>query len=154
MSEIKLNLSIEIPGRTMFRENECLKKIERHLKRNGKTRLLIDTVYDSDKTEKNILVSDKGDVYTYHTRKCIPARQTVNISDVYTYHTRKCIPARQTVNISKEAYTYMVGNNSAPSHITHKAWIGMSKKERLQTHLKMIADDLGGTSYTYKVFED
>lgn len=97
MSEIKLNLSIEIPGRTMFRENECLKKIERHL---------------------------------------------------------KCIPARQTVNISKEAYTYMVGDNSAPSHITHKAWIGMSKKERLQTHLKMIADDLGGTSYTYKVFED
>lgn len=134
MSEIKLNLSIEIPGRTMFRENECLKKIERHLKRNGKTRLLIDTVYDSDKTEKNILVSDKGDVYTYHTRKCIPARQTVNIS--------------------KEAYTYMVGNDSASSHITHKAWIGMSKKERLQTHLKMIADDLGGTSYTYKVFED
>lgn len=134
MSEIKLNLSIEIPGRTMFRENECLKKIERHLKRNGKTRLLIDTVYDSDKTEKNILVSDKGDVYTYHTRKCIPARQTVNIS--------------------KEVYTYMVGNDSAPSHITHKAWIGMSKKERLQTHLKMIADDLGGTSYTYKVFED
>lgn len=134
MSEIKLNLSIEIPGRTMFRENECLKKIERHLKRNGKTRLLIDTVYDSDKTEKNILASDKGDVYTYHTRKCIPARQTVNIS--------------------KEAYTYMVGNDSAPSHITHKAWIGMSKKERLQTHLKIIADDLGGTSYTYKVFED
>lgn len=134
MSEIKLNLSIEIPGRTMFRENECLKKIERNLKRNGKTRLLIDTVYDSDKTEKNILVSDKGDAYTYHTRKCIPARQTVNIS--------------------KEVYTYMVGNDSAPSHITHKAWIGMSKKERLQTHLKMIADDLGGTSYTYKVFED
>lgn len=134
MSEIKLNLSIEIPGRTMFRENECLKKIERHLERNGKARLLIDTVYDSDKTEKNILVSDKGDVYTYHTRKCIPARQTVNIS--------------------KETYTYMVGNDSAPSHITRKAWIGMSKKDRLQTHLKMIADDLGGTSYTYKVFED
>lgn len=134
MSEIKLNLSIETPGRAMFRENECLKKIERHLKRNGKTRLLIDTVYDSDKTEKNILVLDKGDVYTYHTRKCIPARQIVNIS--------------------KEAYTYMVGNDSTPSHITHKAWIGMSKKERLQTHLKMIADDLGGTSYTYKVFED
>lgn len=118
MSEIKLNLSIEIPGRTMFRENECLKKIEKHLKGNGKTRLPIDTVCDSDKTE------------------------------------RKCIPARQTVNISKEAYTYMVGNDSVPSHITHKAWIGMSKKERLQTHLKMIADGLGGTSYTYKVFED
>lgn len=134
MSEIKLNLSIEIPGRTMFRENECLKKIERHLERNGKTRLLIDAVYDSDKTEKNILVSDK--------------------SDACTYHTRKCIPARQTVNISKEAYAYMVGNDSTPFHITRKAWIGMSKKERLQTHLKMIADDLGGTSYTYKVFED
>ena len=74
--------------------------------------------------------------------------------EIITFHTRKCKPARQSLNISKEAYEYMIDKDSCPSWSKPSKWAAMSEKERLEAHLQRTVEHLGGTSYTYQVFED
>ena len=73
---------------------------------------------------------------------------------VVRYKTRKCRPACQSVKLCKEAYLYMIDRNSCPEWEETKKWATMSKKERLESHLKRLTEHFGGTSYTYQVFED
>lgn len=74
--------------------------------------------------------------------------------EVITFHTRKCKPATQSLNMSKEAYEYMIDKDSCPSWSKPSKWAAMSEKERLEAHLQRTVEHLGGTSYTYQVFED
>ena len=74
--------------------------------------------------------------------------------EIITFHTRKCKPAMQSLNMGKEAYEYMIDKNSCPSWSKPSKWAAMSKKERLEAHLQRTVEHLGGTSYTYQVFED
>lgn len=140
MSEIKLSLSIELQGRTMFSKEECLKTTQETITtKNGRKRTVTKVVEDWDKME----------------------RPTMRIEDVkgsnpeiITFHTRKCKPATQSLNISKEAYEYMIGKDSCPSWSKPSKWAAMSEKERLEAHLQRTVEHLGGISYTYQVFED
>ena len=74
--------------------------------------------------------------------------------EIITFHTRKCKPATQSLNMSKEAYEYMIDKDSCPSWSKPGKWAAMSEKERLEAHLQRTVEHLGGTSYTYQVFED
>lgn len=74
--------------------------------------------------------------------------------DMLHIKTRKCKTCAQSINISKEAYSYMVSNGSCPIGIKSFIWNKMKAKERLELHLALLCKDLGGTSYTYKVFDD
>lgn len=122
MSEIKLSLSVELRGRTMFSKEECLKTTQETITtKNGRKRT----------------VTKKG-----------------SNPEIITFHTRKCKPATQSLNMSREAYEHMIDKDSCPSWSKPGKWTAMSKKERLEAHLQRTVEHLGGVSYTYQVFED
>ena len=140
MSEIKLSLSIELRGSTMFSKEECLKTTQEPITtKNGRKRTVTKVVEDWDKMEK-------------HTMRVTDTDGTN--PEIITFHTRKCKPATQSLNMSKEAYEYMIDKDSCPSWSKPGKWAAMSEKERLKAHLQRTVEHLGGTSYTYQVFED
>lgn len=144
MSEIKLSLSIELQGSTMFSKEECLKTarkvIEKKIKAGKIYKKTIEVkVEDWNKMEKHSMrVTDEGGTNP----------------EIITFHTRKCKPAMQSLSMGKEAYEYMIDKNSCPSWSKPGKWAAMSKKERLEAHLQRTVEHLGGVSYTYQVFED
>ena len=144
MSEIKLSLSIELQGSTMFSKEECLKTTHKVIEKKTKAgkiykKTIKVKVEDWDKMEKHSMrVTDEGGINP----------------EIITFHTRKCKPAMQSLNMSKEAYEYMISKDSCPSCFKPREWSAMNKKERLEAHLKRTVEHLGGTSYTYQIFGD
>lgn len=144
MNEIKLSLSVELQGRTMLSKEECLKTTQKVIEKRTKAgkvykKTIEVQVEDWDKTEKHT-------VQVTETNGSNP--------EIITFRTRKTRPATQSLNMSEEAYKYMIDKNSCPSWLKPSKWNAMSEKERLEAHLQRIAEYLGGTSYTYQVFED
>lgn len=74
--------------------------------------------------------------------------------EVIHVKTRKSAPASQLLNISKEGYDAMTDKENVPYWSKAETWAGMNAKMRLEAHLQKICESLGGTSYTYQVFED
>ena len=70
-----------------------------------------------------------------------------------TVKTRKMIPAKQAINLSVDAYEAMIDKKEVPYWTKAGAWANMSNKQRLEAHLQRITEALGGTDYTYTVFE-
>ena len=139
MSEIKLSLSIELRGRTMFSREECLKTTQETITtKNGRKRTVTKVIEDWDKMER-------------HTRRIEDVKGSN--PEIITLHTRRCKQATQSLNMSKEAYEYMINRDSCPSWSKPGKWAAMSKKERLEAHLQRTVEHLGGVSYTYQVFE-
>jgi hypothetical protein len=126
--EVKLSLSIKLPGRVMYSQ-EGAKALEYHgLAGFTKHSLVVEM-------HKRMGKKVKVDKETIH------------------YKTRNTIPAVQNINISKEAYIYMTGKE-CPSFATPKDWNRMSKIKRLEAHLAEIAESRGGTVMHYHIFED
>ena len=150
MYEIKVNLIMSLPGRTMMSEQECLRKVRKPLMGKGK------------KANKQVIDKNgKPDGYII-------------------VHTRKSRPAKRHLNICQEAYKDFISNSvpeqfhvpkgfKAPEVITPKgkkrpkyigialkqqAWLEMSKTERLEWHLRGLCTALGGVLDSYTVFDD
>lgn len=70
-----------------------------------------------------------------------------------TVKTRKCKPAGQSLNLSMDAYNYMV-SSEAPYFVKPRDWERLTKKQRLEAHLKRIVEELGGVSFTYAVLDN
>lgn len=144
MSEIKLSLSIELQGSTMLSKEECLKTTHKVIEKKTKSgkiykKTIKVKVEDWDKMDKcSMRVINKNGINP----------------EIITFYTRKCKPATQSLNMSKEAYEYMIDKDSCPSWSKPGKWAAMSEKERLESHLQRTVEHLGGTSYTYQVFED
>lgn len=123
MSEIKVNLTVILPGRVMMSEQECSK--------NPK---------ENYNYYKQTLLNEEG------------KQEQINFS------TRKSIPAMQSLNLCKDAYIYMIGKNNKPEWYKapnpKQRWELLSNSQRLKAHLNRICQEFGGTSYTYKVFDD
>ena len=126
MSEIKLSLNIKLPGRIMMSEQECSKNPKEN--------------------------------YTFHKLQVEDKKGKETIK----FKTRNCHEAGQIINICKEAYEYMTAKAKnkkedaqyCPVWTVPEKWFPLSKQERLEAHLKRMADHLGGTSYSYQVFDD
>lgn len=144
--ETKISMTIVLTGRTMYQKEECLKTtqkvIEKTSKKTGKTY----------KKKVNVLVDDPDKMDSY-TLKVVDYIDKKPVSEVITFHTRKTKPATQSLNIYKDAYNYMI-SGECPYWSKPKVWNNLSVKERLEAHLQRIAKGLGGTSYTYQIFED
>lgn len=143
MSEIKLRLNITLQGSVMFSKEECLKttqKVVNKKSRHGGFR----------KTTTDVLVEDLDKMDPNHVT--VTDENGTNPETIHFY-TRKCIPARQSLNICKEAYLSMIGRE-CPAWVKSDKWAMMSGKERLESHLQRIVKHLGGISYTYQVYED
>ena len=142
--EIKVSLTVELPGAIMWSKEECLKTTHKVIEKKTKAgkiykKTIKVRVEDWDKMEK-------------HTVRVTDINGTN--PEIIAFHTRKCKPATQSLNISKEAYEYMIDKDSCPSWSKPGKWVAMSKKERLESHLQRTVAHLGGISYTYQVFED
>lgn len=125
MNEIKVSVSIVLQGSTLFTQEEA-ETLEKEQPKSGFKKHT--QVVENPKNRKD--------------------RETIH------YQTRKCRPANQSVKLCKEAYLYMIDKDACPEWVKKNKWATMSKKERLESHLQRLTEHLGGTSYTYKVFED
>lgn len=144
MSEIKLSLSIELPGSTMFSKEKCLKTTQKVIEKKTKTGKVYKKLIE-------VQVEDWGKMDKHSMRV---TNQKGTNPEIITFYTRKCESATQSINMGKEAYEYMIDKNACPSWSKPGKWAAMSKKERLESHLQRTVEYLGGTSYTYQVFED
>lgn len=144
MIDIKLNLSIELPGSTILSKEECLKP----------TRKVIEKKTRAGKIYKKTIEVKVEDWEKMEKRSMRVANINGTNPEIITFHTRKCKPATQSLNMSKEAYEYMIDKDSCPSWSKPGKWTAMSEKERLEAHLQRTVEYLGGISYTYQVFED
>lgn len=129
MAEIKVSLNIKLPGRVMLSQESA------------------------DSLEKLGL-------HGYSMNRMVVEWE--NKKDIINFKTRNCVPAVQSINISKEAYEYMTAKDkrkdkdgvNCPSFSTPQKWFPLSRKERLEAHLKEIATSRGGVLMNYCVFED
>lgn len=142
-NEIKVSLNIILQGRVMLSKDECLKTTQKEIiKKNNKTgksykKTINEIVEDLSKMDKStIKVSENG-----------------RNNEVITIYTRKCKPATQSINLYKDTYDYMV-SKECPEWSKVSIWNQMSKKTKLEAHLKRIAEHLGGKLESYQIFED
>ena len=127
MNEIKLSLSIVLPGRILLSEQECSKNPKESYFNNV-------VVVENENHKKEIL--------HFQTRKSRIARQSLNINKAsYDYMTAK------SSNAKMDAL-------NCPEWAKPKEWFKLSKTQRLEAHLLRITRSLGGISYTYQVFDN
>jgi hypothetical protein len=125
-NEIKVSLSITLQGSVMLSQEQA-KALEKEKEGTG---------YDTFNMRVEGKKSDgKKDVQTI------------------TVKTRKNKPASQSLNLSMDAYNYMV-SNEAPYFVKPRDWERLTKKQRLEAHLKRIVEELGGVSFTYAVLDN
>lgn len=125
MNEIKVSLSITLQGGVMYSQEQA-KALEKEKAGTGYNtfNMKIESLEDGKKDAKTITVK-----------------------------TRKCKPAGQSLNLSMDAYDYMTGKE-APYFMKAKDWERLTKKQRLEAHLKRIVEELGGVSFTYAVLDN
>lgn len=128
MSEVKVSLSIKLPGRVMMSQElaDSLEKQGLH-----------------GYTKHSMIVEE----HKRNGKKVKVDKQTIHFS------TRNTVPAVQNINLSREAYNYMTGKE-CPSFTKPKDWSRMSKTKRLEAHLNEIAESRGGVVVHYHIFED
>ena len=127
MSEIKVRLSMEVPGTTMLSSQDC----EKMSKKDAYDYSTLTISYKEKKGKKSVI-----------------KKETLHIN------TRKSKPAKQCISISKEAYDYMTDAKEIPSSKLVRTWANMSKAKRLEYHLNLIAENFGATSFSYEVLDD
>lgn len=125
MNEIKVSLSIVLQGSTMYSQEQA-KALEEEK---------VGTGYDTFSMRVEGLKDGKKNTETI------------------TVKTRKCKPAGQSLNLSMDAYEYMTGKE-APHFVKARVWERLTKKQRLEAHLKRIVEGLGGVSFTYAVLDN
>jgi len=125
MNEIKVSLSITLQGGVMYSQEQA-KALEKEK---------VGTGYDTFNVRVESLKDGKKDAETI------------------TVKTRKCKPAGQSLNLSMDAYDYMTGKE-APYFVKARDWERLTKKHRLEAHLKRIVEELGGVSFTYAVLDN
>lgn len=165
MYNIKVSLTIELPGGTILSKQECLKQLRKPVTnitgkqviKKGIPQFTTETVEDWSKCDKHILK-----VYNKVKKE----------TEYKPYYTRKSIPARQHMDISQEAYESMVSDSYPEGYkapfgfkpdkelskkgygLTQQAWMKLSEDEKLMWHFQRIAADLGGEVADYSVLDD
>lgn len=125
-NEIKVSLSVTLQGSVMLSQEQA-KALEKEKEGTG---------YD-----------------TFNMR--VEGKKSGGKKDVQTItvKTRKNKPASQSLNLSMDAYDYMTGKE-APYFVKARGWERLTKKQRLEAHLKRIVEELGGVSFTYAVLDN
>lgn len=118
-TNIKISLSIALPGSVLFSKESSFK--------NDKP--------DPEKHHKEFMKIEDGKGHF----------------ETITVNTRKCIPAKQIINISEEAYNYFISDEKPPEY--RSDWKKMSSAARLYYHLDSIAKAMGGKMIDYKVLD-
>lgn len=157
-----MNLTVLLPGSSMISKQECLKELKVEVK-----------------DKKGNVVKDKQGNIKY-TFKTVPDPSKHNAhsvrvnydgkTEVINYYTRKCVPAKQVLNISTIAYKNFIGNTAPDSFyapvgfepykslkkmtLREQAWNALTDEQKLLWHCREIAANLGGTVEDFTVFPD
>lgn len=147
MTEVKVRLSMSVPGAQMLSEQECSKNPEENYN--------IKVIPVKIKTKKGKLKKS----ITIATRKCKLVKQSLNISkEAYDYMTAADQPP--TERLAKKLYIYKtVGKqkNGKPKKIKLEttAWAHQFNSiKRLDWHMAQIATSLGAVDYQFEILED
>lgn len=153
MIDVKMNLTVLLPGSTMVSKQECFKQLKEEVKdKKGNIRYKYKKVLNPDKHNLHYLkISNKKE-------------------EIIHFYTRKCVPAKQVINISTVAYKYFIGTEApeafyAPTgfqpytsvkkvSIKNQAWNLLTKEQKIMWHCTRIASTLGGSVEDYVVFLD
>ena len=163
MIDVKVNLTVLLPGSIMLSKQECLKQLKEEMKdkkghilkdKNGNVRFKTRIVPDPEKhdyhTVKVTGKTDKPEYISYYTRKCVPAKQVLNIStSAYLYFISNEVPQGYQVPTKFQPYMSL---KRMPA--IQQAWKAMSEDGKLKWHLERVAKTLGGTMLDFVVYDD
>lgn len=138
MDNIKLSLSILLPGSTMFSEQECSKQLKKQFKtKRGKS------------FYKTVLVPDY-DKHDSFTIKVTEGKKEVPL----TVFIRKTKSARQVLNLSEEAYDYFISKEVPIGFLGGpKAWNSLTNNQKIKWHCIRIAQQMNGWVESFQVME-
>lgn len=183
MNNLKINLTILTQGASLMSEQECSKQLRKPVinkrgkyvgkqarDKRGNLLWYYERVPDLSKYERHDIEVETLDA----DKKKHPER--------ITFFTRKQREAKQVINMPQEAYDYFISSEKpfgyrAPRDfkptmptrsrfdrklkewvdgvpIEVQAWRAASEKERLEWHLRNVAQSLGGVVDSYTVFND
>ncbi len=127
MNEIKVRLSMTVPGAGMLSSQECEKNPKESY---NVTKLLV----------KNGRGKNSTELITVATRKNKTAKQSISITkEAYDY----MVSNEFNSNCSSLLFKY-------PKHV----WLKMTPKQRLEAHLSIIAESFNAIGFTYEVLDD
>ena len=127
MNEIKVRLSMTVPGAGMLSSQECEKNPKESY---NVTKLLVQNGRGKNSTE----------LITVATRKNKTAKQSISITkEAYDY----MVSNEFNSNCSSLLFKY-------PKHV----WLKMTPKQRLEAHLSIIAESFNAIGFTYEVLDD
>lgn len=127
MSEIKVRLSMTVPGAGMLSSQECEKNPKESY---NVTKLLI----------KNGKGKNSTELIKVATRKNKTAKQSISITkEAYDY----MVSDEFNSNCSSLLFKY-------PKHV----WLKMTSEQRLEAHLSIIAESFNAIGFTYEVLDD
>lgn len=143
MDNIKLSLSIVLPGRTLWSREESLKPLLKvQFNKNGKP------IKDKD---GNVVRKEKlCEDYAKHDSFTVEASDGKTTESIKVL-TRKCKPAKQVINLTQEAYDEMVSNTKPYGFKGN--WQQLSRNQKLKWHCDQIASSIGGTVENFQVME-
>lgn len=143
MTNIKLSLSILLPGSTMFSEEESSKQLTKPVKnKSGKVVRKKGKVLTKTCTVPDF---DKHDSFTLRLEQKGKAPEQIRV------FTRKSKPARQVINMSEEAYQYMISKEQ-PAEFKG-TWNSLTIYQKLLWHCNRVAATLGGTVEDFQVLD-
>lgn len=131
MYNIKIALTVFVPGAKMLSEKVCQSDPENNYK---VVSIPVTTKVWDKKKHKNVFLKDR-----------------------VTFNLRKSEKVAHTINMSQEAYESFIDPKNVPSwwkKTDWKKWKAMTDDARLEEHMKRTAEYFGGTEYSYQVFED
>lgn len=154
MIDVKMNLTVLLPGSNMISKQECLKQLKEEVKdKKGNIKFIDKDVPDPEKHNLNYLkvsYDGKKEVISYYTRKCTPAKQVLNISTVaYNYFISSGAPEGFHIPPNFQPYKSL-----RLMSLRDQAWNALSKEQRLRWHCEQIAANLGGVVEDFIVFQD
>ena len=123
MNDVKLRLSLYVPGAQMLSREDALKTSKR------------DEYFDTIRMTVAVEANKKKP-------------RTVDIF----VETRKSRLVRQNINLTSDAYQYMI-STEVPYFSTIKEWKNKSRKERLKVHLDRIAENFNEKSYSFEILD-
>lgn len=127
MSEIKVRLSMTVPGAGMLSSQECEKNPKESY---NVTKLLVQNGRGKNSTE----------LITVATRKNKTAKQSISITkEAYDYMVSN--------EFNSNCYSLLF---KYPKHV----WLKMTPKQRLEAHLSIIAESFNAIGFTYEVLDD
>lgn len=148
MSEIKVRLSMSVPGAQMLSSQEC----DKNPKRNYNT----ETITMEFHTKKGKIHKEP---IVIKTRKCRLVKQSLNISkEAYDYMTDETQPP--TEKLARKLFVTTIvgkGKNGKPKKDMKETtvWAHLfTPMKRLDWHMARIAESLGAVHYEFEVFDD